>query len=90
MAYCRVPSQACHRPRPTSGTLACLRGALLHGALTLRGVFSAAQAGRPAAEAGCWLNNHLQGVLTVSAPQLTRSIAEQYRSAGPGPQQVFP
>eukprot|EP00884_Botryococcus_braunii_P014432 jgi/Botrbrau1/22990/Bobra.0030s0054.1 len=85
-ACCQV-FLACHRPRPTSGTLACLRGALLHGALSLRGVFSAAQSERTAAEAGAWLNRHLQGTLTASAPQLTRSIAEQYRSAGPGPQQ---
>jgi hypothetical protein len=80
--------QACQRPRPTSGTLACIRGALLQGSLNLRGVFAAASSGRPVAEGTAWLQRHLQGTLTTIVPVMTHVIAEQYRAAEPDAQQV--
>jgi hypothetical protein len=81
-------TQACQRPRPTFGTLACIRGTLLQGSLTLRGVFAAAASDRPVAEGTAWLQRHLQGALTTIAPVMTHVIAEQYRTAEPDAQQV--
>jgi hypothetical protein len=85
---CLLPVQACQRPRPTRGTMACLRGTLLHASLTLGGVFSAARSGKSTAEANAWLHKHVQGALVVCVPQLTRSLGDQYRRSDPDVQQV--
>ncbi len=51
----RAP-QGCQRPQPSAGTLACLLGALLRGALSLDGLFAAAAAGAPPGQATAWLH----------------------------------
>ena len=83
-----MPNQACRRPQPIDATLPCLLGTLLRSTLMLDGLFEAAAARQSPAMASAWVHRHLSGALMRSSAAMTRTIAEQYRSAQPWVQQV--
>ena len=80
--------QACKRPQPSTGTLACLLGTLLSSLLSLEGLFAAAAAGKPPAAASAWLHAHLASSLMQRCPNCARAIAVQYQTASPDAQLV--
>ena len=83
-----VPKQACRRPEPSSATLACMLGALLHSTLSLDALFEAASLGAPPAAASARVHAHLGGALMRACAATTRAVADQYRAAAPLAQQV--
>ena len=73
--------QACKRPQPSTGSLACLLSTLLGSMLRLDGLTAAAAARKPPAAASAWLHAHLNGSLMQRCANCARVIAEQYRTA---------